>query len=72
MKLGLVRPPIRETLALRTFDCKRRTVAIVEAECGSVIVTKIVFSKIPMQMFLAAVLINAAHATFENRKVILS
>ena len=71
LKSGLVRPPIRETLALRTFNCKRRTVAIVEAECGSVVVAKIVVSKIPMQMFLAAMLIDTAHASFKNRKVIL-
>jgi len=59
LKIGLVRSVIRETLASRTLNGKRRTVAITVAELDPVIVSKIVLCQITVQMFLAAVLVDA-------------
>ena len=66
LKSASVRPPIRETLASRTLHSKRGTFAIVEAKFNAVIETEIIFGKVAMQMLLAAVLINAAHAALED------
>lgn len=63
---GLVRPPIRETLASRTLHCKRGTFAIVEAKFDAVIEPEIVFGKIPMQMLFSAMLVHAAHTALED------
>ena len=64
-----MRPPIRETLASRAFDCKRRTFAIFDAERGAVVVAEIVFRKITMQMLLAAMLIHTTHAALEDAEI---
>jgi hypothetical protein len=58
-----VRLPVREPLAVCAFHGNRRRVAIVEAERNSVIVAIIEFGKITVQMFLAAMLIDALHSS---------
>ena len=62
----LVSSPIRETLASYALYGKRRTFAIVDAKGDAVIISKIVFGQIPMQMLLFTVLIDAAHTALEH------
>jgi hypothetical protein len=66
LKSELVSIPIRETLAIRRLDCKRRPFPIIVAECGSGVITKIEFCEVAVQMLLGAMLVNAAH--WEARK----
>jgi len=64
-----VRLAVRETLTCCTHHSKRRTVAIVVAKLNPMIVAEIIFRQIPMQMLLAAMLIDAFHPAFEDRKI---
>jgi Transposase, Mutator family len=55
-----------------TFEPRQRTIcalSIFNAKCGTIIVAKIKFSNIAMQMLLTAMLINAFHAAFEDAVV---
>jgi hypothetical protein len=72
LKFGLVRLPVREALTGCILYGKHRTVAVVVTKLDAVIVTEIVFGEISMQMFLAAMLINATHAPLEDREVALN
>ena len=47
-----VRSPIRETLAVRVLNRKRRTLRIAVAERGPVVAAEIVFREIPVQMMI--------------------
>ena len=58
--------PVRETLAFNALHGERRTFPIVVTERDTMIVTKVKFSEIAMQMLLAAMLIHAFHAALEN------
>jgi hypothetical protein len=69
LKSDFVRLFIRETLAVRTLDCKRRTFSVVVAECGSGVVPEIKFGKIAVQMFFFAMLIDTAHSALEDREI---
>ena len=60
LKLGLVRLAVREPLASRTLYRKDCTFPIVEAKPNAVIVPEIILCKVPMQMLLFAMLIDAA------------
>ena len=69
LKSALVRSLIREALASRTLNGKRRTFAIAIAEPNAVIVAEVIFCEVAVQMLLATMLIHAAHASLEDRKV---
>jgi hypothetical protein len=64
-----MRLTVREALACRALDCKGRTFPVAVTQLDAVIVAKVEFGEIAMQMFLAAMLIDAAHAALENREV---
>jgi hypothetical protein len=49
---------VRQPLAGRILDRKGCTFPILNAEFGAVVVTEMVFSEIPVQMLLTAVLIT--------------
>lgn len=65
-RVGETRLPVCEALAFDAFDRGKSAVNVAVAERNAVIVAVIVFGKIPMQMFFFAVLVNAAHAAFED------
>lgn len=65
-KLGLVRLLVRETLAGRALDRKRRTFPVLDAKSGAMIVSEIVFRQITVKVFFIAMLIDALHASFED------
>jgi hypothetical protein len=57
---------IREPLASRTLYRKDCTFPIIIAKLYAVIVPKIVFGEIAVQMLFGAMLIHAAHAPLED------
>lgn len=57
---------VRETLAARLLDGNGRTIRIVEAKLDPVIVAEVVFRQIPVQVLLAAMLVDAAHTALED------
>jgi hypothetical protein len=61
-----VSSPIRETLASRSLNGKRRTFAIVDIERNAVVVPKIVFGQITVQVLLFAMLTDTAHTALEH------
>ena len=65
---GLIRLPPHEALAFRAFDRRKRAVDIATAEPDAVIVAEIKFGKVAVQMLFGAMLIDALHAAFEDRK----
>jgi len=69
LKSCLVSRAVRETLAFRTLDCKRRTFPVVNAEGGPVVIAEIKFREIAMQMLFFAMLVHAAHAALEDREI---
>jgi hypothetical protein len=68
---GLVRQPVREALAGPALHGALRTFSIVDAKSDAIVVSEIKFSKVAVEMFFAAMLINPAHAAFEKREVAL-
>ena len=58
-----------EALALTASYCCNGAVSVIEPKRGPVVVAKIELCQIAMQMLLCAVLIDAAHAAFENREI---
>jgi hypothetical protein len=66
LKFGLVRLTICEPLACRTLYRKDCTFPIIIAKLYAVIVPKIEFGQIPMQMLFFAMLVGAAHAAFKD------
>lgn len=65
----LTRLPVHQALALRAFDRSNGAFNIAAAERNPVIVAEVELRQIPMQVLLAAVLIDAIHAAFEDREV---
>ena len=64
--IGLVSPPICQPLPFRALDGKGCTFSIGN-HAG--VVAKIKFRQIAMQMLLAAMLVDAFHAAFEDREI---
>jgi hypothetical protein len=69
VKLGLVRPPIRETLAIGVLHCKRGTFPVIETKPDPVIVAEIELRQVAVQVLLGAVLIDASHTALEDREI---
>ena len=63
---GPVRSAIRQPLALGPYRRLTGALFVLNAKLGAVRITEIKLGKVAVQMFLAAMLINAAHATFED------
>jgi hypothetical protein len=68
---GLVRYAIRETFALDAFEGLRRTFPVLNADCRTIRIAKVELSKVAVQVLLAAMLVHALHAAFENRVIAL-
>ena len=69
LKTGLVRLPVHQPLAFNAANRGEGAVDVAVTERNAVIVAMVELSKITMQMFFFAVLINAAHTAFEDREV---
>jgi hypothetical protein len=61
--------PVQEALALHASDRRKSAINITDAERDSVVVAEIIFGQVPVQMLLSAVLLDAAHPAFEDRKI---
>lgn len=70
-KIGFTRPSICEALADDALRQNFRAFKIGHAKTDTVIVTKIKFREIAMQMLLRAMLVRAAHATLEHAEIAL-
>lgn len=57
---------ISEALALTALYRRKRAVSVIVPKRGTVVVAKVEFGKIAVQMLFGAMLIHAAHAAFEN------
>src|SRR4051794_7135572 len=66
---GNVRPPIHEPLAEAASDDHRRTLHILDAETHARVVSELELGKVAVQMHLAAMLVNALHATLEDAEI---
>ena len=67
----LTSPPISHPLSDDALQRDRRALAIGKAKRGAVVITKIKFAEITLQMFLAYVVIDAIDTALEDRKVSL-
>jgi hypothetical protein len=65
--LSVSRPRIGEALSNDTLDCSLSALHIVNSETDAVAIAEIELRKISVQMAFAAMLVNAFHATLEDR-----
>ena len=66
---SVMRPHVGEALAYNPLNCERGALYVIYAQADTIAIAEIELRSVPMQMLLAAVLINAAHAALEDREV---
>jgi hypothetical protein len=68
---GLVSRSIRETLASRALDRKRRTLLVGNADADAVRIAERKLVQIPLQMLFAAEVVDTLHAALEDAEEVL-
>jgi hypothetical protein len=66
LNVGAVRPSIGQSLANDALCQFVRAVGIVHAKRNAIVMAKIKFREVAVQMLLGAMLVGALHAAFEN------
>src|SRR4051812_8954583 len=69
---GNVRPPIHEPLAEAASDDHCGTLRVFDPGTDARVVPEIKLGKVAVQMHLAAMLVNALHATLEDAEIALN
>ena len=68
---GPANPPIGEALAFDAAQSAIRALGIVHAKAGTVRIAEVELGKVAVQMFFAAMLIDAFHAALEHAEIVL-
>jgi hypothetical protein len=66
--LILASRPVRQALALDTFESLRRPFPVSNAKAGTIVVAKFKFGDVTLQVLRTAERIGTAHAALENAK----
>jgi hypothetical protein len=64
--LPLTSPPIGQALALDAAQRRVGTGRVIHAEGGAVIVSEVELGEVAMEVFLAAMMVDATHPALEN------